>query len=954
MADEHTRHPRSGASSRRHRRPGTARRSVRLPLSFLVCCSVFAVALASLAYGQTSGKISGTVTEATTGEPLPGVQIIIEETGQGTVSAADGFYSLLNVKAGTYSVVFRFVGFAPTRVEDVRVEIDKTTPLDVAMQEEIIEGEEVVVTAERPLVQMDRTTTTSYVDEKQIEALPVANIGEIINLQAGVVDGHFRGGRTGEVSYLVNGVPINNPQSNTAAFDIEKNMVSGLEVISGVFNAEYGQAMSGIVNIVTKGVPNRWAGSFSVETGAVASTRDLEFVERTVAPGANLTVNDFRSVQVPYYEAAGFPGRKDAQLSIGGPILPDRFGVRMTGRYFYNEGTVIGRRLFAPSDSSEGLNSSSPQQWVIESTGDQEFTPDFHERYSLNGTANLQIAPGVRLEYNLIYQRMNGWNLGAGNYRTRKYVPEGTNHYYNNSQFHLGGLHLALSTNSYAKVNYSYMRDRGSSRLYDVPDDFDETGRLDDRYVSPQVETTAGVNAFAVGGNDLFSGHDLTETHTLQADYTNQLDRVHQVKAGVSARLHHLYNGSYGIEVSSRTSWQPMPAVDAYGRDTLDTRPYELAAYIQDKMEYQNLIVNAGLRFDYFEPDFDIPVDWTQANALRIPEFDDDGNATGDSLLNRKASPARYQLSPRVGIAFPISADGVIRFSAGLFFQVPQLSILYTNSEYEVNPSDASTTFGNAALDPERTLHFEIGLQQGLTASLGLELTLFSKDIRNLTGVEIRRDVITTNNFVRYINRDVGTSRGVTLSLFQRPVGPISWDLDYTLQFANGTSSNPTEAFDRFQAGQEDILTLVRLDWDRRHVLTNSVTFTPSSALTATVINRFQTGTPYTTVRDFVTSYIENNGTRPNSFVTDLRVYFRPPFLNHDLNLTVQVDNLFDEQAHTGVYSDTGRSDESVTMELFRRSGTQVGGINSLDEYYVEQWRFSTPRRVIFGINYRF
>src|SRR5690606_39724641 len=119
-----------------------------------------------------------------------------------------------------------------------------------------------------------------------------------------------------------------------------------------------------------------------------------------------------------------------------------------------------------------------------------------------------------------------------------------------------------------------------------------------------------------------------------------------------------------------------------------------------------------------------------------------------------------------------------------------------------------------------------------------------------------------------------------------------SWDLDYTLQFASGTSSNPTEAFDRFQAGQEDILSLVRLDWDRRHVLTNSVTFRPSTALTATLINRFQSGTPYTTVRQFITSYIENNGTRPHNVVSDLRVYFRPPFLRHDVNLTLQVDNI--------------------------------------------------------------
>ena len=925
------------------------RSALRWPVLILALLLPLAAAQA-----QTSGKISGIVTEDATGDPLPGVQIVVEETGQGTITGADGFYSLLNVKAGTYTIIFRFIGFAPTRVENVQVIVDKTTPLDVQMQEAIIEGEEVLVIAERPLIQMDRTTTTSYVDEEQIAALPVANIGDIINLQAGVVDGHFRGGRTGEVAYLINGVPINNPQSNNAAFDVEKNMVSGLEVISGVFNAEYGQAMSGIVNIVTKDVPSGWEGSLSLETGGVASTRELEFVERTADPGSNLTAADFETVYVPYYEAAGFPGRKDAQLSFGGPIISERLGFQLTGRYFYNEGTVIGRRLFAPSDSSQNLTSTNPPSWNIVSTGDQEFTPDFHERYSINGTATFRITPSVRLEYNLIYQDMNGWTLNAGNYRTRKYVPDGTNRYYNNSQFHLGGLHVNLSPTSFAKLNYSYLRDRGSSRLYDVPDNFDQSNVLDGRYVSPQVGSTAGVNAFAVGGNDLFNGHDLTTTHTVMADYTNQLNRVHQVKAGVSGRLHSLYNGNYGIEVSSRTSWQPMPAVDRYGRDTLRTSPYELAAYVQDKMEFTNLIVNAGLRFDYFEPDYEIPLDWTQANSLYIPAYDDADNPTGDSLLNRETSPSRWQLSPRIGIAFPISSSGVIRFSAGLFFQIPRLDILYTNPNYEVNPAANTTNFGNPSLDPERTLQFEIGLQQGLTESLGIELTLFSKDIRNLTGVEIRRDVETTNYFVRYINRDVGTARGLTLSLFQRPIGPISWDLDYTLQFAKGTSSNPTEAFDRFQAGQEDILTLVRLDWDRRHVLTNSITFSPSTALQATIINRYQTGTPYTTVRNFVTSYIENNGTRPNNFSSDFRLYFRPPFLKHDFNLVLQVENVFDARHHTGVYSDTGRSDESVTMELFRRSGTAVGGINSLDEYYIEQWRFSAPRRVIFGINYQF
>src|SRR5690606_16550954 len=128
------------------------------------------------------------------------------------------------------------------------------------------------------------------------------------------------------------------------------------------------------------------------------------------------------------------------------------------------------------------------------------------------------------------------------------------------------------------------------------------------------------------------------------ADYTNQVNRIHQVKVGASARLHAIDNGSYGIEIGPRTSWLPMPSIDRYGRDTLQTRPYELAAYVQDKMEFKNLIVNAGLRFDYFQPDFDIPIDWTQAEDAYIPDLD----APGDSLYNRAAADVRWQISPRI------------------------------------------------------------------------------------------------------------------------------------------------------------------------------------------------------------------------------------------------------------------------------------------------------------------
>lgn len=922
-------------------------------------------ALASIA---ANGKIAGVVTEEETGEPLPGVQVVIEETGQGTVTNEDGYYAIINVRPGSYTVTFRFVGFATKTFTEVPVEPDKTYTLDVAMAVEVIEGEEVIVTAERPIVQMDRTTTTAYVDEKQIQDLPVSNLSEIIDLQAGVVDGHFRGGREGEVMYMVNGIPINNPYDNSQGISIEKNMVQGLEVISGVFNAEYGQAMSGVVNIVTKDAPREWTGEVQAEVGAIASGRSLEFVEREVPPGNELRPDDFATVYVPYHEAAGPLDRQDLQLSIGGPILPDRLGIRLTGRYLYEEGDDISRRLFMPSDSSQNLNSGDPSRFVLESTGDQEFVQGWNRSYSVNSAVTFQVMRGVKLDYNGFFERGRGIDNDFRFNYVRKYVPSGLNTNYTNNQLHVTSLRVTMSDRSFASLSYGLMRDKRESRLYDIPDDFEETNVLDERYVRSEYENLDGSNAFNVGGNQLFNSSTLTRTHTLQADYTNQLTRVHQVKAGVVARLHALENAHYDIEVSSNTGWLPMPSVSQYGRDSLDTNPYELSAYVQDKMEFRNLIVNAGLRFDYFQPDFLVPIDWSQAGQEQVPNLPNwryyDPTQPDSSLVsNRQEAGASFQLSPRFGVAFPISATGVVRFSAGLFFQIPQLEWIYRNPHYEIDPRAAQIAYGNAAINPERTMHFEIALQQALTEALGLEVTLFSKDFRNLTTEEIRRDVETTKIVRRFINNDVGTSRGVTLSIFQRPVGPLSWNVDYTLQFAEGTASDPQEAFQRYQSSQDDVKVLERLNWDRRHVLNNRITLEPSAGLTVTMINRWRTGRPYTTVRDFVTSYRKNNDDQPTAFLSDLRVYYSPPFISNNFQITAQVDNLFDAQVHEEVFSSTGRADEDVTLELFRRSSgceldeecrQGVGGVNTLDEYFLAPYRFSDPRRVTLGVRYSF
>ncbi len=898
----------------------------------------FAGHVEARASGPT-GKIAGRVVDAATGEGMPGVNVVIAGTVQGTATDEDGFYFILNVKPGTYAVRASFVGFVTVTTENVRVVQDKTTTVNYALQEQAVLGEELVVVAERPIVEMDRTTTTAVIDAEQLEVLPVTNVSDAINLQAGVVDGHFRGGRTGEVTYLVNGVPITNAFSKEAAFEIEQNMISSLEVISGVFNAEYGQATSGVVNIVTKDVPDDWSGSLLAYAGAIASTREMHFIGRSGPPGLALQASQFAADTVSFSEAAQMPNLIDVQASLGGPLARNKLGMQATLRYLEDNSHFIGRNLFLPSDSSQYLNSGlSPDAWIVSSSGDGSFVPrNRTERVSLNATATYSLTTRIQLEYNLFMQ--------LGTFRPYshelKYVPRGINTVHFLNQTHILGLRYTVGQRSFGSLSYSYLHDATDVYLFESP--------YDERYVNSGFRTLQGANAFAVGGNDLSTSDQLTATHTVVADFSRQMTRIHLMKVGVQARLHRLDNRDFGIERSFRTANLPQPSPDQFADNTLQANPVELSAYVQDKMEFTGLIVNAGLRFDYFDPDYLLPVDWGQGALVEISDTDNPGAVRS----NRQDAKADMQLSPRLGIAFPISETGVMRFSSGLFFQIPSFGLLYTNPEYEVNPASLSNSFGNPGLNPERTLAFEVGLQQGLTRSIGLELTIFSKDVRNLTGQEISRTP--QGDFViRWINRDYGTVRGLTFSLFQRPGGPVSWTLDYTLQFAEGTSSSPGEAFGRQQAGLDEILSLVRLDWDRRHVLNNTLTLAPVSGLSVTFINRLRSGTPYTTVRNFIRSIKKNNATKPALFGSDVRAYYRPPFFAFDLQLFLQVQNLFDTVQEVGVYEDTGRAGESVTLELFRRTGAQVGGLNTLDEFFYRQENFGAPRKVSLGLNLRF
>jgi len=155
---------------------------------------------------QTTGKIAGAVVDANTGEPLIGVNVIIKDTDFGGATDVDGEFYILNIHPGAYTIEARYIGYATTVMQDVQVSVNRTARISFKMEPSVIDGEEVTITADRVSIKKDQTNSIRNVSSDEISVLPVESISAIVAMQPGVVNNHFRGGRSNEAAYMIDGV----------------------------------------------------------------------------------------------------------------------------------------------------------------------------------------------------------------------------------------------------------------------------------------------------------------------------------------------------------------------------------------------------------------------------------------------------------------------------------------------------------------------------------------------------------------------------------------------------------------------------------------------------------------------------------------------------------------------------------------------------------------------------
>lgn len=507
-----------------------------------------------LLHAGTVGKIRGKVIDAETGEPLAGVDVYIAVLGVGSAADTEGDYFILNVPPGEYDVEASMIGYRTEIKTRVQIVADRTTYTNFELAQTVIEIDKpIVVTAKKPVIEIDMTSKEVRVTRDDLDALPVEKPEEAIVMQGGVTTGsggeiHVRGGRSGELAYYIDGIEVRNALFGTAPL-VSKNLVSEMSLLSGTFNAEYGNVMSGVINIVTP------------EGGTRFSTH-LEYISYMLNDAPYRKQDWLQDLDKSWYDA-----RRD---SLGNslydiPTLHEQRDVPFLG-------TVTGW-LEGPLLSDRTLRLYVGGDY----TNEESYLPFGYElSRSLHGKLTKRFGPGFKVLFDAQYfsTETQAYN------HLYKYLYD---HYLTNKSQEtriIGGVNHAPTNNFFYNIRFGYVAEDAET---------EPPGISRDTIIEL---VTDNYSEFYIDGYSVYWRDAKTEKYIVKADFNLQVGKEHSFTFGIEHNFHNL-------SLESRQQLFPRGPIDyqAYERNPMDG-----AVFIQDKIEHRYLVVNAGVRFDYSLP----------------------------------------------------------------------------------------------------------------------------------------------------------------------------------------------------------------------------------------------------------------------------------------------------------------------------------------------------------------
>jgi len=870
--------------------------------------------ITSFSFAQTGvGKISGKIIDAATKEPLVGANIVILNTDWGAASNIEGEYFILNVPPGTYDVRFSYVGYAPKTVQNVRVVGGVTYELNVELSTDFTLPE--IVVQDKKFFEEKATNTKKVIDSEEIARLPVKGVEKLASLQAGVVmqegsggaEGNatinVRGGRSGEVLYIVDGVPQNDIFFGNNTSQVSNAAIEQIAFEIGGYEAKYGQAQSGIINVTTK----TGAATYSVYADVLTSSFTDNY-------GYNLYTGSLSGPIIPGYPKQTFfvsverGWFKDADPKAINYTFPsinkyyDFIPENDAGVY-----RITGRTNFSIENWTLrlGTNINTRKYRGVIGT----YIKNNPEHNTQNETGNYSYT--LRLSNNLTSSSF--WNFNAG---YKLYTSEsGDGIWFRNLEAYGDSIENA-------KIGVTLPRN-GQRLLQDSIGIYWLKGRVSNRYSKYK-----------------------SETFNFDADFTAQVSN-HLIEVGGGLNTHTLRYFDIGPVGLAANNIRNLPEKEKYSRlqptvfgyditgkketsadNSDDTefapkKPLLAYAYIQDRFELEDIVLNVGLRMDYFDTKTDILKDPKLPYAAGDPnKFD------AEDFITKKAE---LKFSPRIGLGFPVTATTVFHAQYGKFIQQPNLNQLYSSKiDYNDLVRDASLTFLNGYVNSEETTQYEVGFRQVLGDVAALNITAFYKNTRGLINQQLvffqRTPGGEVLEYYTPTNTDFGTIKGLAFSLDVARVSYFSMALNYTYSIAEGTGSSQSSNFVAAfrNTGPDRIPKVISpLDFDQRHTGTINVDISvPKNDLglleltNANILVSFNSGRPYTPLQEQnllegssnwgETKGYVNSAYGPGNFRVDLKIQKGIPINNLVITPYVVIENLFDADNPVDVYRSTG------------------------------------------------
>lgn len=801
-------------------------------LSFL-----FFVLLTNITFAQT-GKISGFVTDSE-GEPLPGVSIIIDGTTQGTASTIDGYYQILNVDPGSYNLRASFVGFAAVLIENVEVNIDLTTEVNFVMQEETIEGEEIVVIAVQPVVKRDVSSSQANISRNDIDALPVASVASVIGLQAGVEGLSIRGSGSDEVAFNLNGFTLRSGRDNSPFTGVSVTSVQSVQVQTGGFNAEYGNLRSGLVNVTSKeGDRDRY------------SVDGLIRITPPQAKNVGQRINDPNSYWLrPYldndvawtgtdngawdqYTQDSYPSFQGWNAFSQSLLADDNPNNDLTPEAAQQAFLWQHRKDFEiqEPDYEIDLTIGGPVPVVSKQLGDLRFSSslrqtqsmyivplsdDRYEQTTFQTRLTSNVGDGMKLSIDGLYSRETGTGASQAGNPGFFVSPTGIASSMDNVSF----IDTRLYASDYwapterisANIGAEFTHSISENTFYEIkinnyfssnstnPGAFRDTAstisiggvEFDEAPFGFFDETSFGIASGMRMGIGMSTSRDSSEVSDLNisASITSQVNRFNLVKAGfeITRTRSRVNYGSFDKNLQAGRT-----------RSVWDTTPFRIAAYVQDKLEFEGMIANLGLRLTYNNPN----IDWYDYEPYS--DLFSAGNASSlDTTSTFRVKP-ELVLQPRIGVSFPITDQSKLFFNYGHSVQLPDPENLYL---VRVEPfTNTITRIASPENKLPRTVAYELGYEQTLFESYLVRISGYYKDTTNDPALQTfnSRSGESYTLSQPFFYRD---TRGVELT-FRKQRGRIFWgEINYTYDVRSrgffGTLEQFENSFDQRQYERE-------------------------------------------------------------------------------------------------------------------------------------------------------